>query len=333
MIDDAVESKGAKEPSKQPKLKPPQSQTLSTPNPEETIEFTLPHLEIPLKRESDEKGRSHIIEPSEEVLREFFTPENIQRLIYCPQINNDELDGWGMFGYAPGYIFVIGREYEGERSLNDRAMLSGSSFKNVKTKTGKEVLTISHYDYFPQMKFSKQLITMARAPKTFFFLRELLEGVKKDDLSTYTTDDLDDMARYLRKGPNEGFLEEAKKLRSAVSTGFISEDKATGALNSAESYEKMYRDQQKRTPENVKEYLEIVNVVQNREEIPNPGALRLKDSFDTEQEFIQQAIDQAKEQGDNELADSITELQKNTIPYRRDLVYLPPSEKTKKLPE
>jgi len=48
-----------------------------------------------------------------------------------------------------------------------------------------------------------------------------------------------------------------------------------------------------------------------------------------EESIIQAAIEKAKQQGDNELAQKISELKEKTEEFRHNKVYLPPPEKGK----
>ena len=72
-------------------------------------------------------------------------------------------------------------------------------------------------------------------------------------------------------------------------------------------------------PETVRQLLEIVSVVQKGKK--NDDVLRryfnFLLSFEKEQVIIQQAINQAKEKGNDKLADDITQLSKKTVSYRK----------------
>lgn len=150
---------------------------LDSPLPE-IEEYDIPFLKIPNGYPSDDKIRTELNrehEPSEEELRKFFTPEVLQRIIYCPKINVDLTDDAGMYGYEPGYIFVCKSRYKGFQSISDQLFFEGRSTQNsITTKEGVEILTIRHYDFFPRAKFQSQTITQRRTPKTFRFLNEII---------------------------------------------------------------------------------------------------------------------------------------------------------------
>lgn len=92
----------------------------------------------------------------EEEVRAFYEdPANVSRTVYCPEVNVDLLDDWGMFGFEPGFIFIEKVNYKGSVTLADKAASLGLSMA-VDPKTGLGV--ISHYDYFPKRKFDHQII-------------------------------------------------------------------------------------------------------------------------------------------------------------------------------
>ena len=144
----------------------------------EIEEYDIPFLKIPNGFPIDDEIRTELNrehEPSEEELKKFFTPEVLQRIIYCPKINVDLTDDWGMFGYEPGYIFVCKNRYKGFRTFSDQFFFKGRSTQNtITTKEGVEILVVPHYDAFPRAKFQSQTITQGRTPKTFEFLKELI---------------------------------------------------------------------------------------------------------------------------------------------------------------
>lgn len=110
-------------------------------------------------------------EPTEEEMKKFFTPEVIsQRMIFCPEINVDSTDDWGIFGYEPGFIFIQGAQNKGIHCLNDLAWAKGTSLKMA----GASIFILSHYDFFPRNKFSNVLITSSRHKKIYDFLKEEL---------------------------------------------------------------------------------------------------------------------------------------------------------------
>lgn len=108
--------------------------------------------------------------PSPEQLFAFLenTPGAYDRLIYCPSINNDPTDGWGMFGYSRGFIFVNGLRYNHDATLSD--MYFANNLGILETPSGRPVRTINHYDFFPRHKLWTQEITERTAPETFAFL-------------------------------------------------------------------------------------------------------------------------------------------------------------------
>lgn len=134
-------------------------------NEPEIEESDLPFLEIP-------KGTPPSNEPSQQQLEEFFTPENLQRLIYCPEINRDLTDHLGIYGHDPGFIFVCGSKYKGFRRWSDELFFKGQTTKKV-SMSGVEILVLPNYDYFPKGKFIAELITPRTRPKTYEFLYNL----------------------------------------------------------------------------------------------------------------------------------------------------------------
>lgn len=312
---------------------PDVSKALSVPS-EETIEFPFPYLKIPNGYPEDDKMRRVLDaknEPSEDVLKEFFTPEVIQRLIYCPQINRDMTDDWGMFGYEPGYIFVCERRYEGAHTLADEGMLKVITTEMIKTASGVELMTIPHYDYFPRHKFITQEITAERTPKTFAFLRHLLENVDPNNFSTYPAEDL-----------YQAFKNTIDRLKHVEElSGHIKKQLEIAERNPefrdqhiqvAEDVKKTYTRMKEQIPQNIERYLSLINEIRGRKEATNPSALRLFGSFKDEQMSIQAAIEQARQRGDNELANTIEKLREATGYYREDKVYLS-QDPNKKPPE
>lgn len=144
----------------------------------EIEEYDIPFLKIPNGYSVDDEIHTELDredEPSEEELKKFFTPDVLQRTIYCPKINVDPTDSWGMFGYEPGYIFVCKSTYKGFRSFSDKFFFEGRTTQNtIVTKEGVKILTIPHYDVFPRAKFQSQTITQRTTPRTFEFLNKLI---------------------------------------------------------------------------------------------------------------------------------------------------------------
>lgn len=304
------------------------SSELAVPNPEETIEFPIEPIKIPFSWSKDHT----IIEPSEEELKEFFTPDVIQRLVYCSQINRDMTDDQGMFGYEPGYIFVNSRKYEGAQTLADEGMLKAKTIGMIKTASGAELIIFPHYDYFPRHKFSTQLITAERTPKTFAFLRHLLENVDPNDISTFPTDDLHHELKGLRfrLSNQRDYLGMAEKYRKIANNEDLSPEQRQDALMFVDKSTERYVKAQEQIPQDIERYLSFIKEFQGRKEVTSPE-LRLFGSFKEEQTSIQAAIDQAEQRGDNKLANAIKKLQEETDSYREGRVYLSP-ETNKKTP-
>ena len=334
----------AKKP-KQTQRDGPKSQIVPTKNlalssQEESVETPISPLYSPEEDwgYTDENGKvvREKKKPTENELKEFFTPENIQRLVYCPRVNIAERDGWGIFGYEPGYIFVNERNYEGMRSLNDHVMIKGKGFDKKVTKSGHEILTVPHYDDFPQNKFGKQLLTLSRTPETFKFLRKLLDDVDSEDLSTYPVEDLDRRLKWVKRGcfPDKTQLDEAKKCRYHAKKAIEEEgddERGKDLLEMADTYERRYRDDQDQVPENVRKYLEILEVASKRPEIRNMELLRLSASLPEQEKIIKDAIQQARGKGDEDLAKLIENLHEKTSPYIKNRLFLPDQEQIKQL--
>lgn len=104
-------------------------------------------------------------------IRNFYEdPENIPRTIFCREINVDETDGWGMFGYTPGYIYVEKKRYEGSKTYADEAASFGLSM-GFDPKTGLGVM--NHFDYFPRYKFEYQLIKKSDQPEIYSIMKDI----------------------------------------------------------------------------------------------------------------------------------------------------------------
>lgn len=108
----------------------------------------------------------------EDEVRKFYQdPDNWHRTLFCPKINNDLTDGWGMFGYAPGYIFIRGSRYPGARSIADESMLLATSYA-IDEDTGMGLLP--HFDSFPYKKLNFDLITKTEDPKLFDLMCDMV---------------------------------------------------------------------------------------------------------------------------------------------------------------
>ncbi len=101
------------------------------------------------------------------------TPGAFDRLIYCPQINNDSTDSWGMFGYSKGFIFVNGARYAQNATLADATFMDNVGA--AETPSGRPLPVISHYDFFPVWKLYTQEISERTAPEAFAFLTQYYE--------------------------------------------------------------------------------------------------------------------------------------------------------------
>jgi hypothetical protein len=284
---------------------PPQDLVVSEPR---TIEFNLRYAHIPNGYPKGDRSRININEenePSEDELKKFFTPEMISRLVYCPEINIDTTDTNGFFGYQPGYLFVCGLNYKGAKTLGDEAMLSGLSLKNTTTNSGAEITSIPHYDFFPKRKFIHQIITPRNTPKTYEFIRNLLENVNSEDVSTYQTDDLIRELKELnsKRETPDYFLKTAKEYRS--------DEKYRAKAEIFDEYafglEKKAEEIKKEIPEDTLKYLKITNVLQNRG-INDSEILRITGClYADNQKVVKQAIEQAKSNGNSELAQEISD--------------------------
>lgn len=112
--------------------------------------------------------------PTEEEMQKFFTPETIsQRILFCPQINIDTIDYWGISGYEEGFIFIKGLANKGIHCLGDQLWANGKSLK-----PSDSVPILSHYDFFPRKKFSHILITQNNCPVIYNFLKKKLGNIK-----------------------------------------------------------------------------------------------------------------------------------------------------------
>lgn len=291
---------------------------------EELLEMPLPYLKIPNGYPKDD--RMHTVldaknEPSEEVLKEFFTSEVIQRLAYCPQINRDETDDWGMFGYEPGYIFVCGTNYEGTRNFNDLAALSGKTGSDkLKTASGVEIYAVPHFDFFPRKKFTTQKVTAERTPRTFAFLRHLLENVDQNDISTYATDDLSHELQLVERRLNtpQFLLEEATKYRQHAKDESLRPEQQRKLLIAADKMTQELQEAQEKMPEHIKRYLSLIKEFQGRKEIENPSAPQLPSVHGNEDMAmkVQMGLQKAISRGDDKLVSELEDLIEMTDFYR-----------------
>jgi hypothetical protein len=130
-------------------------------------EKKFPKRKMPIKYNPDTCG----FDWKEEDIRKFFEdPENVSRTIFCNKVNSDLLDDWGIFGYTPGFIFIEEKNYNGNKTLADRAASTGLSIA-VDPKTGLGVM--SHFDYFPKHKFEYEVIRQKFDPKLFALMADI----------------------------------------------------------------------------------------------------------------------------------------------------------------
>lgn len=118
-----------------------------------------------------------------EVRKFYEDPENISRTIYCKEVNVDELDDWGMFGYTPGFVYIEKVNYKGSRTLADKAASLGLVVA-VDPKSGLGIM--NHFDYFPKHKFDYTLIRRENDPKLYALMCDIfrvrkLEGERVDN--------------------------------------------------------------------------------------------------------------------------------------------------------
>lgn len=121
---------------------------------------------------------------TEEALENFFKKEVIEdRLIFCPKINSDLTDGWGMFGYLPGFIFIKKMNYTGSRCINDAIWLQGLTprltFAEASESCPYEIAMLDHFDYFPRSKYSYSIITQKENERIFAFLKKKFRAFLK----------------------------------------------------------------------------------------------------------------------------------------------------------
>lgn len=90
----------------------------------------------------------------------------------CPQINKDLLDDWGLYGYEPGFIFVVGNY---ENPPNTRAAEMWATQQLLNWDPVEKLPIMGHYDFFPKLSLKHQIITPTETPRTFAYLYELLK--------------------------------------------------------------------------------------------------------------------------------------------------------------
>ncbi len=147
---------------------------------------SLPFLKIPNGYDPADEGRRDLwrdrdSELTEEELRAFFTREVIEtRLIACAQMNRDETDDWGIYGYEPGFIFIQkGEVFQRQpQTINEKEWASGRTLTLHETRGGYNVPTMGHKDLFPRSagELMVQEIRESNTPKTYKFLCTLLTG-------------------------------------------------------------------------------------------------------------------------------------------------------------
>ncbi len=141
------------------------------------IEKKIKERKFPLRWNNELK----LYEWSEGEIKDFYDdPENIRRTIYCQSVNIDETDGWGMFGYTPGFIYIERRNYKGSKTFADRFSALGLSV-GVEPITGLSIM--SHFDYFPRQKFDYRIIKKTENPEIFAVMCNVFNNKIKSDLS------------------------------------------------------------------------------------------------------------------------------------------------------
>ncbi|MDP4010063.1 MAG: hypothetical protein Q8P53_03730 [Candidatus Shapirobacteria bacterium] len=303
--------------------------TISSAEAEESVEYDLPYAYIP-SGDPEKPLYERTTEPSEEELKRFFTPEMISRLVKCPQIKVDETDDWGMFGYEPGYFFVCESRYKGAKRFNDKDLLIGRSLRSATTSTGYSITEIQHADSFPRDKFDKQTITASKTPRTFAFLRKLLDNVNPNDITTYLIEDLYNTLDNLKKIKDMPSVweEELNKLSSL--TKYPNESDNTGLNKDMATLRERIKEDKKEIPNETLKRLQITNAIRERE-VVDPAKLAFFKSFKEEQSQVQQAIEQAKQAGNDELATSILDAFEKGRSFLEGKVYLPKSSSDQKL--
>jgi hypothetical protein len=135
-------------------------------------ENDFPETKFPIRYNYETKE----YEWNEDEIKKFCVdPENIERTIYCPKVNVDETDDWGMFGFIPGFIYIEKRNYKGQKTLADKA--AGLGLSVIKDpKTGLSI--IPHFDYFPRHKYDYQLIRQSEYPEVFKIMCDIFSRKK-----------------------------------------------------------------------------------------------------------------------------------------------------------
>lgn len=123
-----------------------------------------PNPENPNKPSDVEKSpaptslRTLLKHGSEQDLKQALTDDLVrQRLIYCPRINNDLLDDWGIFGHSRGFIYVVGKTHNGTTTVNEDMWQQGKTVKGI--GVGRHFMqALPHYDSFPTSMFNHEII-------------------------------------------------------------------------------------------------------------------------------------------------------------------------------
>lgn len=138
---------------------------------------------FPIRYNPESKARfvSDRYEWNEEEIRKFYEdPENAARTVYCKQMNVDETDDWGMFGYTPGFVYIEKKNYESAKTLADQVSAVGLSI-GVDPKTGLGLM--KHFDYFPRHKFGYQSIRRTEYPEVFDLMCDIFTKKEIQDSS------------------------------------------------------------------------------------------------------------------------------------------------------
>ncbi len=111
-------------------------------------------------------------ERDDATLDAFFTPEVLAgRVLLCPKINVDLTDGWGMFGYEPGFIYIVGMEaaarWTTPKTLNEEAWVQGLT---ACMRPGLLCGSIPMYEDFPITMLAYELLTSRRDERAFNYL-------------------------------------------------------------------------------------------------------------------------------------------------------------------
>lgn len=123
-----------------------------------------------------------------EVVRAFLTREVMaSRLLFCPSINNDMTDDWGMFGYSPGFIFLSARIKDFETTPATELWERGQIDAVIEIG-GTLLRAIPHFDFFPKGMFEYSLITSYRSGRSYGALLEALGVTPEMELETQLQD-------------------------------------------------------------------------------------------------------------------------------------------------